>query len=160
MAKENQRTNDRRSARLVCLTPSCGTAPRAPLCNTNKHTNMKNTPTEKRAAIASSDFLAIMEDELANTVAAYESLLDQCRKLADSMGYCDDHVIGKVMPKTAADRTNTGRISEWFENTKGAAVEHMLQLEAAREQDRERERLLVSLNLTPEQMAILGLANA
>lgn len=75
------------------------------------------------------------------------------------MGYYDDRVIGKVMPETSADRTNTGRIVEWFENTKDDAVAHMLKLEAEREQDRERERLLASLNLTPEQMALLGLAN-
>lgn len=121
---------------------------------------MKKTPTEKRAAIASSDLLAIMDDELANTIVAYESLLEQCRKLADTMGYYDDHVIGKVMPKTSADRTNTGRIAEWFEKTKGDAVAHMLKLEAEREADSERERLIASLNLTPEQMALLGLANA
>ena len=120
---------------------------------------MKKTPTEKQAAIASSDLLAIMDDELANTIAAYESLLEQCRKLADAMGYYDNHVIGKVMPKTSADRTNTGRIAEWFEKTKGDAVAHMLKLKAEREADRERERLIASLNLTPEQMALLGLAN-
>jgi hypothetical protein len=120
---------------------------------------MKKTPTEKQASIASSDLLAIMDNELANTIAAYESLLEQCRKLADTMGYYDNHVIGKVMPKTSADRTNTGRIAEWFERTKGNAVAHMLKLEAEREADRERERLIASLNLTPEQMALLGLAN-
>lgn len=121
---------------------------------------MKKTPTEKRTAIASSDLLAIMEYELANTVAAYESLLYQCRKLADSMGYYDGHIIGKVMPKTCADRTNTGRIAEWFDKTKDEAVAHMMKLEAEREQDSEIKRLLASLNLTPEQMALLGLANA
>jgi len=120
---------------------------------------MKKTPTEKQASIASSDLLAIMDNELANTIAAYESLLEQCRKLADTMGYYDNHVIGKVMPKTSADRTNTGRIAEWFEKTKGDAVAHMLKLKAEREADRERERLIASLNLTPEQMALLGLAN-
>ena len=124
---------------------------------------MKSKPDIENTAgggCSSHDLLAIMEDELANTIAAYESLLGQCRKLADSMGYYDDHVIAKVMPKTSADRTNTGRIAEWFEKTKDDAVAHMLKLEAEREQDRERERLLASLNLTPEQMALLGLANA
>jgi hypothetical protein len=101
--------------------------------------------------------LAKLEDELANTIAAYKSLLEQCRKLADTMGYCDDYVIGKIMPKTAADRTNTGRIAEWFQETKDEAVAHMLELEAEREQDRERERLLTSLNLTADQKALLGL---
>jgi len=117
-----------------------------------------NSDSEK--AVDYDHFLVIMEDELANTVAAYECLLEQCRKLSASMGYFDDHVIGKVMPKTLPDRTNTGRIVEWFENTKDDAVANMLKLQAKREQDRERERLLESLNLTPEQIALLGLANA
>jgi hypothetical protein len=101
--------------------------------------------------------LAIMEDELTNTIAAYKSLLEQCRKLADTMGYYDGYVIGKIMPKTAADRTNTRRIAEWFQQTKDEAVAHKLELEAKREQDRERERLLASLNLTADQKALLGL---
>ena len=120
---------------------------------------MKKTSTEKQAAITGSKFLVIMEDQLANTIASYECLLRQCRKLADTMGYYDNHVIGKVMPKTSADRTNTGRIAEWFEKTKEDAVAHMLKLEAEREADRQRERLIASLNLTPEQMVLLGLAN-
>lgn len=118
---------------------------------------MKKTPTEKQAATSSGDLLAKMEEELTSTVAAYKSLLAQCRKLADSMGYYDDHVIGKVMPKKLADRTDTKRIEEWFEGAKGDSVAHLLKMEAEREQDRERESLLASLNLTPEQKALLGL---
>jgi hypothetical protein len=120
---------------------------------------MKKTSTEKQAAIANSDFLAIMEDQLANTIASYECLLQQCRKLSETMAFNDNYVIGKVMPKTLADRTSTKRISKWFEKVKGDAVAHMLKVEAERKADYERESLIVSLNLTPEQMVLLGLAN-
>lgn len=114
---------------------------------------------ERCGASISSALLAIMEDEFAHTMAAYEGLLDQCRKLADAMGYNDDHVIGKVMPKTAGDRTNTTRIEEWFSDAKGEALNYRMELEAERETERAREQLLASLKLTPDQMALLGLAN-
>ena len=117
-----------------------------------KTNEMKNN-TDNTTGI---DLLAKLEAEIANTIAAYKSLLEQCRKLADTMGYNDDYVIGKVMPKTAADRTNTGRIEVWFQETKDDTVANMLQLEAERAKDREREKLLASLNLTADQKALLG----
>lgn len=121
---------------------------------------MNNTPAETRASITGRQLLDIMKKELFSTVSAYKSLLDQCDKLANSMGYNTDHVIGKVMPKTSKDRTNTKRIMEWFAKVKDECVEHLLELDAEDKRDRERERLLDSLNLTPEQMALLGLAKA
>ena len=116
-----------------------------------------NDQTTDRAEVARRDLIATMEDELASTIAAYESLLKQCRKLADSMGYNGGYVIGKVMPKTLADRTDLDRISDWFEVAKKDAADSILRLEAEREQNRERERLLASLNLTPDQKALLGI---
>jgi hypothetical protein len=74
------------------------------------------------------------------------------------MGYYHHAIIGKVMPKTIEDRTNTERIAKWFENEKDDAVEHMIKLELERKQDLERKSLIASLNLTPEQIALLGLA--
>jgi anti-sigma factor ChrR (cupin superfamily) len=118
---------------------------------------MIRKPLTNLANMAGGDLLQIMEDELCRTVAAYEALLDQCRKLADSMGYYHEVIIGKVMPKTTADRTNTGRITEWFESEKHGCLDHILALKAEQEQDIEREKLIASLNLTPEQIELLGL---
>ena len=117
-------------------------------------TNEIKNNTESTTGI---ELLAKLEAEIANTIAAYKSLLEQCRKLADTMGYYDGYVIGKIMPKTASDRTNTRRIAEWFQETKDEAMANMIELEAKREQDRERERLLASLNLTADQKSLLGL---
>ena len=123
-----------------------------------KAITMKKTKTEKMEETSKNHLLGIMEDELSITLAAYEELLNQCSKLADSMGYRRDYVIGKIMPRTATDRYNVTRISKWFDSTKKDAVEHMLKLELKREQDRERERLIASLQLTQEQKALLGIS--
>lgn len=103
------------------------------------------------------ELLDIMDNELAMTISAYEALLNQCHKLALSMGYNDNYIISKVMPKTSNERTNTDRIAKWFDGIRDEAWAYMLRLEAAHEQNCEKEKLLASLNLTLKQKKLLGL---
>lgn len=97
-----------------------------------------------------------MEVELNATIAAYENLLDQCQGLARSTGYILELILAKVMPKAAADRTDTARIREWFDGVKHEVVERKLEQEAERAQISARDELITTLKLTPEQLAILG----
>ena len=101
--------------------------------------------------------LSRIDDELARTIAAYESLIIQSRQLSDSMGYSEYDVLCKVMPKTAAQRTDTERIIDWYEEHKENAVERILFIEEERERETSREHLIASLKLTDEQRDLLGL---
>ena len=103
------------------------------------------------------ELLNMLEDEFALTVCAYKSLVNQCHKLADAMGYNDDYILRNVMPKTLAERTDTDRIIVWFDKEKDKAVEYLLKREAAREKECARKMLLESLNLTSQQKALLDL---
>lgn len=98
-----------------------------------------------------------MQERLSNTILAYNQLLLECEELARSMRFNPDYVIGKVMPKKTTDRRDTGRIEKWFDSVKGNALQWIQEAEKAREERRNREELLASLNLTPEQKALLGI---
>ena len=115
----------------------------------------KNKP-EKPHLITESELSDLMDDELTNTIEMYHNLLKQCEKLADCMGYYSDYVIGKVMPSRSIERANTTRIEEWFEKEKKSVIARILKRQEEEEEDRKRNELLDSLNLTPEQAALLG----
>jgi hypothetical protein len=99
-----------------------------------------------------------IDKEIALTVTAYEALLHRCKKLAKTIGYREDYIIGKVMPKTASDRTNSSRIAVWFSKERDEIIEHMQQMEAHRQQKLERAKLLESLKLTSYQKELLGIS--
>ena len=98
-----------------------------------------------------------MEDELVLTIAAYQSLIEQSAKLADIMMLKQEYVLGVIMPKTAKDRTDTSRITEWFNGKKHRSVQWLMERDKEIKKDAERKHLLSSLNLTPEQINLLGL---
>ena len=116
----------------------------------------KRNKKEESHLITESELSDLMDDELTNTIEMYRNLLKQCEKLADCMGYYSDYVIGKVMPSRSIERTNTARIEEWFEKEKKSVITSILKLQEEEEEDRKRNELLDSLNLTPEQAALLG----
>lgn len=103
------------------------------------------------------EFLNAIETEAARTIEMYGALIQQCRCLAKAMNYQDDWVIGKVMPKSKADRTNIDRIRTWFDKEKSESVNLWRAQEEWRKMDRRREELLESLNLTADEMALLGI---
>ena len=113
---------------------------------------------EESHLITESELSDLMDDELTNTIEMYHNLLKQCEKLADCMGYYSDYVIGKVMPSRSIERTNTARIKEWFGKEKKSVIASILRRQEEEEEDRKRNELLDSLNLTPEQAALLGFA--
>lgn len=115
----------------------------------------KNKPDESHL-ITESELSDLMDDELTNTIEIYHNLLKQCEKLADCMGYYSDYVIGKVMPSRSIERTNTTRIEEWFKKEKKSVIRRILKSQEEEEEDRKRNELLDSLNLSPEQAALLG----
>ena len=116
----------------------------------------KRNKKEESHLITESELSDLMDDELTNTIEMYRNLLKQCEKLADCMGYYSDYVIGKVMPSRSIERTNTARIEEWFEKEKKSVITCILKRQEEEEEDRKRNELLDSLNLTPEQAALLG----
>ena len=116
----------------------------------------KRNKKEESHLITESELSDLMDDELTNTIEMYRNLLKQCEKLADCMGYYSDYVIGKVMPSRSIERTNTARIEEWFEKEKKSVITSILKRQEEEEEDRKRNELLDSLNLTPEQAALLG----
>ena len=132
--------------------------------------------------------IAVMEVEIEATVKAYKALLEQAWKLAISMGHFSvdftymeglhNPVLRNIMPRVLDDHRNWWRIKEWFEGQKEGAVARVREQriedarrreekkrkaaeQAARKQKRlDREKLIASLNLTPEQIELLGVNGA
>ncbi len=100
-------------------------------------------------------FLTSIENELTGVIALYDQLVDQSDKLAKAMHYKEDFVLGKVMPNQAIHRRDSTRIRKWFDECKSDLVEHITEIEAERARLEAREKLLASLNLTDEQIALL-----
>lgn len=103
------------------------------------------------------DILPAMEDELAATITAYQTLLDQIEKLAIAMNYRSDYVLIQVMPKKSCERTDTIRIKDWFYKERDHAAEHMQVKRDNIQRDKDRQKLLKSLGLTKEQQTLLGI---
>lgn len=103
------------------------------------------------------DYSFIMKEELRKTVAAYKALVKQSDSLAAAMGYKPGYVLGKIMPLSIAARTDTKRITAWFNEEHDRACAHQKQNERIRTEQRERRQLIESLKLTPEQLALLDL---
>lgn len=103
------------------------------------------------------EMLKILERELEVTIKAYSDLLKKCVSLAGFMSYKEDYVIGKVMPRNISDRTDTNRIRVWFKEIQEEVVKHALHRYWESKKEAERKKLIDSLNLTPEQKAILNL---
>lgn len=112
-------------------------------------------------AVIYEDLISKLEIELHNTLFAYKSLIDQSVKLAELMGYSDFDVLRKIMPKNSTERTEHQLlIAEWFEDVKYQALENMMAREVgAITKKAERRQLLSSLNLTSEQIALLGISS-
>jgi hypothetical protein len=110
---------------------------------------MTNINTEENAT------LALIEDELARLIASYDQLVEQSDKLADAMLYRKGYVLGKVMPRLALERRDSGRIATWFEENREEIMENIEQIEAARIKGEQREKLLETLGLTDAQKALL-----
>lgn len=88
-------------------------------------------------------------------ISAYKALLASVDEFADSASLTNDWVLGKVMPSKAGQRRDTKRIENWFNSESQWIHRHIEEVESRRMKEVERENLINSLNLTPEQRKIL-----
>lgn len=106
--------------------------------------------------ISENELSSLIDDEFSNTMLAHKQLLHQCGKLADAMGCTSPYIIKKIMPSASIQGTNIAKVEEWFNKRKKEAIAQILEAQETEEDDRKRNELLNSLNLTIEQMHILG----
>jgi len=111
---------------------------------------------EETKLISEEELSILIDDEFSNTMRLHKQLLQQCGKLADAMGYTSTYVVKNIMPSSSIQGTNTAKTEEWFKKQKKVAIEQILEEQEAEEDNRKRNELLNSLNLTIEQMHLLG----
>lgn len=100
---------------------------------------------------------ADMDEAINLTITAYKELLKQADRLASTMRLHPSDVLGKIMPKTLAARQDTNRILEWYEEQKEDAVHRMVNRLIQLDENEDRNKLIASLKLTPEQKSLLGI---
>lgn len=127
---------------------------------------MSDTPPPEQTETTPEQYEAKMRQRLEHTVYAYDELVEQCRNLADVMGYRWQYVIAQIMPKKVADRDKSDRIRQWFNAEVKTAIGYLLKEEAERreteakllvaiEQWKTRLALVKRLQLTPQQLELL-----
>ena len=118
------------------------------------------TKQKETKLISEGELSSLIDDEFSNTMRLHKQLLHQCGKLADAMGYKSPYIIRNIMPSESIQETNIAKIEEWFNKRKKEAIAQILKAQEEEEDNRKRNDLLNSLNLTIEQMHLLGFYEA
>ena len=88
---------------------------------------------------------------------AYANLVKASDFLAEVMAYDNDYVLRKVLPSSVADRRNSKRIVEWLDGRRDELEKHLQEVNTRIQAALERDRLLQKLNLSAEEMELLGI---
>lgn len=118
---------------------------------------MSVNPIVKQECYTREELSDILDEEFSHTIAAYDSLIEQCTKLASVMGYDRDYILKNVMPKTMQEKTDTTRIADWYNDGKEDCISNKLEVQRMKKRWRDRDELIASLNLNQEQLKLLGL---
>ena len=118
------------------------------------------TEQKETKLISEGELSLLIDDEFSNTMLVHKQLLHQCGKLADAMGCTSPYIIKNIMPSASIQGTNIAKVEEWFNKRKKVAIAQILEAQEAEEDNRKRNDLLNSLNLTIEQMHLLGFYEA
>jgi len=94
----------------------------------------------------------------ARVVRAYQEMVKASDDLAEELGYNEDYVLRRVLPKSVSERRDGGRVLEWLEASRDEIEARLLAREAAREAAARREALLARLNLSEAERRLLGIA--
>jgi transcriptional regulator with XRE-family HTH domain len=89
--------------------------------------------------------------------AAYRELLQAADDLSEVVGYNEDYVLRRVLPKTPGGRRESNRVLNWLNDERGHIEAQMLAWIARREEAAQRTALLAKLNLTADEQRLLGI---
>ena len=89
--------------------------------------------------------------------SAYVELLDKTERLAEIINIPMETALGKVMPRTAAQRGDVSRIGDWVEAEMSYWVQRLIRFRHEALIEQKRVDLLEKLNLSKEQKELLGI---
>ena len=91
---------------------------------------------------------------------AYQQMLRAVDALADTLEYNEDHVLRQVLPRAVKERRDCERVLVWLNENRDEIEAHLQVRQAARDAAVRREALLAKLNLTADEVELLGIGEA
>ena len=89
--------------------------------------------------------------------SVYDNFLAASDALAKAMQWDEEYVLRRLLPKSAGERRYTRRVTKWVNGEKQVWMQLYDRIKEARQEQQKRQALLQKLNLSEDQMALLGI---
>jgi hypothetical protein len=89
--------------------------------------------------------------------SVYDNFLAASDALAKAMQWDEEYVLRRVLPKSAGERRYTRRITKWVNGEKQVWMQLYDRIKEVRQEQQKRQALLQKLNLSADELALLGI---
>ena len=96
-----------------------------------------------------------IEDQVIAVMQSYAELVRACGTLGDLIGWSEEYILRKVMPKVASERADSTRIVDWFDSEREEIAVCLAKASEDRDRLERRKKLILSLGLNEAQLALL-----
>lgn len=100
---------------------------------------------------------AAVVDTATRIVGHYQRILEDAEQLSALLNYRKDWLLKHVFPETANQRDCADRILVWVNEHRAGLEGHIASAVMREQEEQARETLLARLNLSPEELTLLGI---